>query len=154
MNYSQLSLLSLHSSIPSLFSPRLSSRFNHLYTPTNFYSAVRDHGRGQRKWQISHRRERMKTAVRELTAPIDSMAAFTSIEGDILTNNPWGYTSLRGLESPFQESRRHPSPIPAGSSTIIKRPSPSGPSVLRLQRRRFITDVSNIVATTALNTAN
>ncbi|PWR75059.1 hypothetical protein ACKUB1_16220 [Methanospirillum stamsii] len=35
----------------------------------------------------------VKTAVRELAAPIDSMAAFTSIIDDILTNNPWGCTS-------------------------------------------------------------
>ncbi|MGV8109803.1 hypothetical protein [Methanospirillum sp.] len=40
----------------------------------------------------------VKTAVRELAAPIDSMAAFTSIIDDILTNNPWGCRSLRGLE--------------------------------------------------------
>lgn len=95
----------------------------------------------------------VKTAVRELAAPKGSMAAFTSIIDDILTNNPWGCTFLRGLESPFQESRRHPSPIPAGSSMRITRARSSGPSVLRLQRRRFITDVSTIVATNALNTA-
>jgi hypothetical protein len=115
---------------------------------------MRDHGRGLSNKTDFTQAATVKTAVRELAVPEGSMSVFTSIEGDILTNNPWGYTSLRGLESPFQESRRHPSPIPAGSSTIIKRPSPSGPSVLRLQRRRFITDVSNIVATTALNTAN
>jgi hypothetical protein len=41
-----LSLLSLRSLISPLSSPRFRSRFNHLYIPANFYSAVRDHGRG------------------------------------------------------------------------------------------------------------
>lgn len=149
-----LSLLSLRSPITPLSSSRFRSRFNHLYTPANFYSAVRDHGRGQRKWQISHRRERMKTPVRELAVPKGSKSVFTSIEGDILTNNPWGCTFLRGLESPFQKSRRHPSPIPAGSSMRTTRPRPSGPSASRLRHHRLITDVNMIIATTVLNTAN
>lgn len=35
----------------------------------------------------------MKTAVRDLAAPIGSVAAFTSIIDDILANNQWGCTS-------------------------------------------------------------
>lgn len=35
----------------------------------------------------------VNTAFRELAASIDSMAAFTSIIVDILTNNPWGSKS-------------------------------------------------------------
>jgi hypothetical protein len=42
----------------------------------------------------------MKTAVRELAVPEGSIAAFTSIIDDILTNNPWGFTSLRGWSNP------------------------------------------------------
>ena len=35
----------------------------------------------------------VKTAVRELATPIDSIANFTALINDILTDNPWGCTS-------------------------------------------------------------
>jgi|GEM_PF-1041641 len=96
----------------------------------------------------------VKTAVRELAAPIDSMAAFTLIIDDILTNNPWGCTSyeLAGVTLPgvskASESYTgrviYENNVAKTVGTIsIKAPTPSA----------FNTDVSTIIATTALNTA-
>lgn len=96
----------------------------------------------------------VKTAVRELAAPIDSMAAFTSIIDDILTNNPWGCTSyeqagvtLPGVSKASESYTGRVIYENNEAKTVgtisIKAPTPSA----------FNTDVSTIVATTALNTA-
>ena len=96
----------------------------------------------------------VKTAVRELAAPIDSMAAFTSIIDDILTNNPWGCTSyeqagvtLPGVSKASESYTGRVIYENNEAKTVgtisIKAPTPSA----------FNTDVGTIVATTALNTA-
>jgi len=87
-----LSLLSLHYSIPLLSSACFRSQFNHLYSFANFYSAVRDHGRGFEHGRFhtdcngEDRRQGACSSYRQ-------HGSLHLKEGDILTNNPWVCTS-------------------------------------------------------------
>lgn len=84
----------------------------------------------------------MKTAVRELAAPIDSMAAFTSIIDDILTNNPWGCTSYEqaGVTLPGVSKASE-----SYTGRVIyenNEAKTSGQSASRLRHHQLITNVS------------
>lgn len=148
-----MSLLSLHSSIPPLSSSRFRSRFNNLYTHTNFYSAVRDYSRGQ-----SNMADFTQTKADEDR----SQGACSSYRqhGSLHLNyrrNPdqsWGCTSyeqagatIPGVSKAFDSYTGRVIYENNEAKTIgsisIKAPTPSA----------FNTDVNTIVATTALNTA-
>jgi len=96
----------------------------------------------------------VKTAVRKLAAPIGSLTSFTALVQDILDNNPWGCTSYEkaGVTLPAvsKSSESYSGRViyenteaKTVGSISIKAPTPTA----------FNTDVSTIVATTALNTA-
>ena len=49
----------------------------------------------ERKWQTLSRGSVVKTAVRELAAPIEDVAAFAAVVNGVVTNNPFGCTAYQ-----------------------------------------------------------
>ena len=95
-----------------------------------------------------------KSAERKLTTPIDTVANFLALVQDILDNNPWGCTSyesggktiaavVRGTEYYTGKVVYENSEAKTVGQISVKAPTSSA----------FSTDVSTIIAATAINTA-
>jgi hypothetical protein len=71
----------------------------------------------------------VKTAVRELAAPIADVAAFAEVVDDVVANNPFGCTAYQvGTESHAAVEKSRERATRGGSPTRTPRPRPSARS--------------------------
>ncbi len=95
-----------------------------------------------------------KSAERKLTAPIDTVANFLALVQDVIDNNPWGctsYTSNGATVAAVVRGSEHYSGKIVYENAEAK--TVGQISVRAPTSASFSTDVSTIIATTAINTA-
>jgi hypothetical protein len=95
-----------------------------------------------------------KSAERKLTTPIDTVANFLALVQDVIDNNPWGCTSYTSNGAPIAGVVRGSESY---SGKIVYENTEAKTvgqiSVRAPTSAAFSTDVSTILATTAINTA-
>ena len=96
----------------------------------------------------------VKSFVRKLTAPLDSMTVFQNLITDIITNNPWGcvdYVSNGAtIDGCLKGTERYSGKV-VYENALAK--TVGQISVTANSSAEFNTDIRNILGTAALNTA-
>jgi hypothetical protein len=139
---------------PPLLPPFSSLLKPYINPPQIYYVAATFAARGHQTMADFVQKAAVKSAVRKLASPIESISAFTTLVQDILTDNPWGCTSyvsagatiapvVKGAESYTGNVIYEDAPAKTVGRITVRAPTQAA----------FNTDIITILADSTIRTA-